>query len=80
MKLTLLTRQGCGLCEDAAHALRDLGLDFEPVDIDQDAGLRALYNDAVPVVLLDGLELCRAPFTKESLRSVLKVRQPEVRG
>ena len=72
MKLTLLTRQDCGLCEDTASLLRDLGLDFESVDIDTRPELLARYDAAVPVVLAGEREICRAPVTEEGLRSALR--------
>jgi glutaredoxin len=71
MKLTLVTRTPCGLCDQAASALRRAGLPFEPVDVDGDPALLALYNEAVPVLLADGREVCRAPITDSVLRSAL---------
>jgi glutaredoxin len=71
MHLTLLTRQDCGLCEHAAALMRDMGLQFETVDIDRRPDLLALYTDAIPVVLAGGREVCRAPITREALRSSL---------
>ena len=72
MKLALVTRTPCHLCDDAAAALRRAGLAFERLDVDADPELLALYNEAVPVLLLDGREVCRAPITDSSLRSALK--------
>jgi len=71
MHLTLLTRRGCGLREHAAELMRDMSLEFETVDIDGRPDLLALYTDAIPVVLAGGRELCRAPITREALRSSL---------
>jgi len=57
-KVTLYTRAGCHLCEDAkrtlAEARRRAEFDYEERDIDADAELRRLYNDQVPVIAIDG--------------------------
>lgn len=62
--VTLLTRDGCGLCTAALAQLqsicRDFGLVPGTVDVDEaaatDPGLRAEFGDRLPVVLLDGRE------------------------
>jgi glutaredoxin len=57
-KVTLYTRAGCCLCDDAKRAIeaarRRRPFELEEIDIDGDAALRALYNDEVPVVAIDG--------------------------
>jgi len=49
----LVTRVGCHLCDAAAAALHDLGIEFREVDVDADSELQRLYDFRVPV-LLDG--------------------------
>ena len=53
MRLRLVTRTGCHLCEDAEAALDTLGVAFERADVDLDGELGRLYDFRVPV-LLDG--------------------------
>ncbi len=57
-RVTLYTRSGCCLCEDARRELARAGLgaefELEIVDIDASAELRALYNDEVPVIAING--------------------------
>lgn len=59
-RVTLITRAGCHLCEDASATLRqmasELGFGYDETDVDDDPDLRAEYSDRVPVVLLDGRE------------------------
>jgi glutaredoxin len=59
-RITLLTRTGCHLCDDARAAVAriaaDLGVRWDEVDVDEDVDLRAAYGDLVPVVLVDGRE------------------------
>src|SRR5205823_20117 len=67
MRVQLLSRAGCGLCDEAAAELHSRGLAFEVVDIDADAGLHSSYNEAVPVILVDGREVARAPIEAGAL-------------
>jgi glutaredoxin len=68
VKVELVTRLQCGLCEEAARALRTLGINFVEADVDQDPTLFERYNEAVPVLLVDGREVARAPMNLEGLR------------
>lgn len=56
-RVTLISRAGCHLCEDAEHVLdRIVPGGWTRVDVDGDAELQRDYSDRVPVVLLDGRE------------------------
>lgn len=46
-----------------AQALRSLGIDFEEIDVDSDPQLDELYGENVPVLLKDGIEVCRHRLT-----------------
>lgn len=48
--LTLYTRAGCHLCEQAAANLGALNVPFTPVVIDTFPDLRARWTDHVPVL------------------------------
>ena len=56
--VTLITRAGCHLCEQAEALLRpmasELGFVYDEVDVDSDPELKARHSDDVPVILLDG--------------------------
>ena len=56
-RVTLYTRAGCCLCDDAKRVLmearRRADFDYEEVDIDTDPELRRLYNDEVPVIAIN---------------------------
>jgi glutaredoxin len=58
--VTLVTRVGCHLCQDAEQLLRrlsgELGFRLETVDVDGNAELQDEYSDRVPVILIDGDE------------------------
>ena len=56
--VTLYSRIGCHLCEDAEAILKslqgELSFDLEVIDIDKDPSLINLYSDQVPVIHIDG--------------------------
>ena len=70
-KVVLYTRQGCHLCQVAATMLARYGLAYESVDVDQDAELRARYDQCVPVVEIDGRERFRGRIDELLLRRLL---------
>ena len=56
-QVTLYTRAGCCLCDDAkqviAAARGRIDFDYAEIDIDADEKLVRLYNDEVPVVMIN---------------------------
>ena len=50
-----------------AAALRTLGVAFTEVDIDADPRLEDLYGEHIPVLLKDGVEVCRHRLTPEAI-------------
>ncbi len=54
--VTLYSRPGCHLCEEAkaqiASSLKDFGARLTEINIDEDPQLRALYDYDVPVIFL----------------------------
>lgn len=57
-RVTLYTRPGCHLCEDAravvARVCDELGESFVEVDITTDEDLQDRYGEEIPVTLVDG--------------------------
>jgi len=57
--ITIYSRQGCHLCNDAQKTLEsmreELNFEIEVIDIDKDAELIKLYSDQVPVIHIDGI-------------------------
>jgi glutaredoxin len=77
--VTLYTRSGCHLCEAARAELEELRaeLPFElrAVDIDTDEHLQRAYFERIPVVCLDGEELCEYFLDADRLRERLESRR-----
>ena len=75
-RVTLLTREGCHLCEDARtvvrDACRDSGSEFTEVDITTDPVLLRDYTDHVPVVFVDDAPWDRLRIDPLRLRAVLE--------
>ena len=57
-RITLITRQGCHLCDDAravvSRVADDLGVTWQERSIDDDEALRDQYWEQIPVTLVDG--------------------------
>jgi glutaredoxin len=54
--VTLYTREGCHLCEEAKAAMVTLieqaNAELRVIDIDDDPDLLAMYNDSVPAIFI----------------------------
>jgi hypothetical protein len=50
-----------------AVALRSLQIPFAEIDVDADPRLDELYGEDVPVLLKDGVEVCRHRLTPEAI-------------
>ena len=73
--ITLLTRPGCHLCDDAraviASVAAELGVAWEERDITRsESDLRA-YGDMIPVTLIDGVQHDFWRVSEQRLRSAL---------
>jgi len=74
--VTLMTRQGCTLCAEAAPAVQRAasaaGVRFEVRDVDASPADLAAYGEKVPVVLLDGVEHAYWQVDEKALRRALR--------
>lgn len=75
--MTLLSRAGCHLCEQARALLAlicaEAGAYLSEVDVDGEPELRAEYGDRLPVFLLDGREHGYWRVEPDRLRAALRV-------
>jgi glutaredoxin len=62
-KITIIGKPGCHLCKKARdiveHVVGTQPVLIEEIDISDDADLEAKYHEAIPVVLVDGIERFR---------------------
>lgn len=74
--VTLVTRQGCHLCDVAEPVVRaaaaEAGVRFELRDVDASPADRAAWTDKVPVVLVDGREHAYWTVNERALRRALR--------
>jgi glutaredoxin len=77
--VTLYTRRGCCLCDDAKHVLaearRRAEFDYRELDIDRDPELLRLYNEQVPVIAIDGHKAFKYRVSLDELLKKLAARQ-----
>lgn len=79
INLELMSRGYCHLCHDMEVALAPLAAEFgatvDVIDVDADPQLEALYNELVPVLLHEGVELCHYFLDEAKVRDYLgKIR------
>jgi glutaredoxin len=68
-RVTLYGKPGCHLCDDARAALAEF--DVREIDVSVDPHLHALYGDRIPVVEVDGEEVCHFHVDPEAVRARL---------
>lgn len=71
MRLLLVTRVGCHLCDQALQLLRSLGHEPELADVDSDDRLHDLYDWRVPVLLADDRVVAEGRITREQLEEAV---------
>lgn len=74
--VTLYTRAGCHLCEEAkqqmAPLLAEFGAALREVDVDSDAALRERYGNDVPVIFLGARKVAKHRVDIAQLRRQLR--------
>jgi glutaredoxin len=75
-RLTLFTRPGCHLCDEAKTVLDRVGEPWDEVDIEGDEELEEEYGFRIPVLLLDGKEHGYWRVEEERLRRDLSLSSP----
>jgi glutaredoxin len=77
--VTVYSHPDCHLCDEAMAALQrlsgELGFELVERDISDDDALQRAYFERVPVVLVDGEELCEYFVDETALRERLESRQ-----
>jgi hypothetical protein len=76
--LVVVSREGCGLCEEMLHELAELerhrGLPpVTLVDVDSDPELTRQFGLKVPVLLLDGSVICHYTLNSNELLRLLRL-------
>lgn len=76
-QLVLYGRAWCHLCDEMRAAAEPLaaaaGARIEMIDVDSDPALQARYDELVPVLVCDGVELCHYRLDEARLREALGI-------
>ena len=77
--LTLLARPGCALCEELLEELQQVSatVPLPPLavlDVDDDPVLSRRHGLDIPVLLLDGVVVCRHRLDRQELLRLLRPR------
>ena len=83
--VTVFMRPGCHLCEDMIAVLhefaQELSISISTIDIDRDPSvshaLRQQYNALVPVLCVEGTEICHHFLDLEALKAGLDSRHEQ---
>jgi len=71
-QVTLYTRPGCHLCDDAKQAMQGADCDkeytLEEINIESDPELLRRYQHDIPVITIDGIEAFRHRLTSDTFR------------
>jgi Glutaredoxin-like domain (DUF836) len=82
-RITLITRVGCHLCDDArvavARIAEETGAGWRELDVDADPVRADEYGDRVPVILVDGREHGYWRVEEKRLRDALAGRRWSLR-
>lgn len=79
VRLTLVSRAGCHLCDLArpivAAVAADTACALDELDFDRDPGLPAEYGDLLPVILVDGVVHDTWRVDERRLRAAIAARR-----
>jgi glutaredoxin len=74
-QISFITKKGCHLCEDAEQILLtvcgELGMKFEKLSLEDEPELSHLYQEEIPVVLIDGIQHSAWRIDPAKLRAAL---------
>ena len=75
-RLTIYTREGCGLCGEMKEVVREvkkeIPLEFDEVDVDSLPDLKEKFGDEVPVLFINGRKAFKYRLTETELRKKLR--------
>jgi glutaredoxin len=78
IRVTLYTRAGCCLCEEAKQVLVEArgraAFEFEEIDIDRHPEWLPLYNEEVPVIAINGSKAFKYKVATDEFLKILAAR------
>ncbi len=75
LEFSIYSRQGCHLCDVMKDELEAMSVSktetIKHVDIDNDPDLIKRFNNQIPVLFVDDVEICHYKLNKEKLQRFL---------
>ena len=82
-RVTIYSRPGCHLCDEARKVIQASGLDgeytLEEINIESDPELLERYRYEIPVIAINGIEAFRHQLTPDEFKKRLKEAGPKGR-
>ncbi|MDR0564793.1 MAG: glutaredoxin family protein [Azoarcus sp.] len=76
---TVLSRPWCHLCHELIDALTPIaqqyGWHIKEIDIDQAPELEAQWDEQIPVLLADGVEICRHRLNTDAVHAFCQAKR-----
>jgi glutaredoxin len=72
--VTLYSRPGCHLCDEARETLTGLGIGFDEIDIDGDPELHAAFLERIPVIEVDRRVVSELGIDEPAVRAAITWR------
>jgi glutaredoxin len=70
-RVTLYTRPGCHLCDEARERLLEMGIEVDEVNIEDDERLHASFLERIPVVEADGRVVSELGIDEVAVRAAI---------
>lgn len=78
MEVIIYSRQGCHLCDVMKEELEVMAVPgaetIKLIDIDNDPVLKKRYNDQIPVLFVNDVEICHYKLNKKKLLRFLAAK------
>jgi glutaredoxin len=80
MRLTIYSKPGCHLCDEMKAVVKRTidgrnEISLDEIDISNDSALLALYEQEIPVLMIDGKKAAKYRTTETELRQQLDGRR-----
>jgi glutaredoxin len=71
VEVTLYSRPGCHLCDEARDALAGMGIEVDEVNIEEDEGLHGAFLERIPVVEVGGRVVSELVLDEPAIRAAI---------
>jgi glutaredoxin len=72
--ILIYSKPDCHLCDDAKAILKKLGLEFQEINIEEDAEAFEKYRYEIPVIFLDEMKFSKGRLDEGKLKKAMERR------